>query len=150
MSVRRFAMVMGVIFLLVGVLGFVPPLLTQPAAHEGHAMPLRVNAFEGYLLGLFHVNILHSLVHVLFGVMGVLMARSFDSARLYARIVAVSYALLAVMGLIPALNTLFGLVPIHGHDVWLHAVIAAAAAYFGFAARDTADTPTSGGTSHIA
>ena len=140
MLVRRFAMVMGVIFLLIGVMGFIPPLLTQPAGggHEGHE-PLRVTAFEGYLLGLFHVNVLHSLVHVLFGVMGIAMARSFDSARLYARIVAVSYALLAVMGLIPALNTLFGLVPIHGHDVWLHAVIAAAAAYFGFAAgRDTA------------
>jgi hypothetical protein len=129
---------MGVAFLLIGVLGFIPPQLTHPA-HAGHSEPLRVNAFEGYLLGLFHVNLLHSLVHVLFGVMGIVMARSFDSARLYARIVAVGYGLLAVMGLVPALNTVFGFIPIHGHDVWLHAVIAAAAAYFGFAAADRAD-----------
>ena len=144
MLVRRFALVMGVAFLLTGVLGFVPPLLTHPegAGHAGHA-PLRVNAFEGYLLGLFHVNVLHSLVHVLFGVMGIVMARSFDSARLYARIVAVAYAVLAVMGLVPALNTVFGFIPIHGHDVWLHAVIALAAAYFGFAApRDAAAVVT--------
>ena len=36
-------------------------------------------------------------------------------------------------GLIPGLNTMFGLMPIHGNDVWLHALIAIAAAYFGFA-----------------
>lgn len=133
MSVRRFAMLLGIVFLLIGVLGFVPPLLTQPAGagHEGHE--LRVKALDGYLLGLFHVNVLHSLVHVLFGVMGIAMSRSFDSARLYARIVAVGYGLLAVMGLVPALNTVFGLIPIHGHDVWLHAAIAAVSAYFGFA-----------------
>jgi hypothetical protein len=149
MSVRRFAMVMGVAFLLVGVMGFIPRLLTHPAGgHEGHAA-LRVNAFEGYLLGLFHVNVLHSAVHVLFGIMGVAMSRSWDSARLYARIVAVAYALLALMGLVPALNTVFGLIPIHGHDVWLHAVIAAACAYFGFAgARETTDDVTRGGTPH--
>jgi hypothetical protein len=135
MSTRRFAMILGVAFLLIGVLGFVPPLLTHPA-HGGHTEPLRVNAFEGYLLGLFHVNVLHTLVHVLFGVMGILMSHSFDSARLYARIVAVGYGVLAIMGLVPALNTVFGLIPIHGHDVWLHAVIAAASAYFGFATSD--------------
>ena len=66
----------------------------------------RVNAFEGYLLGLFHVNVLHSLVHVLFGILGITMSRSF--------------------------NTVFGLIPIHGHDVWLHGITAASAAYFGW------------------
>src|SRR5947208_2481488 len=146
MSVRRFAMVFGVVFLLVGAMGFVPQLLWHPVGgHEGHA--IRVNAFEGYLLGLFHVNVLHSLVHVLFGVMGIAMARSFDSARLYARIVAVGYGLLTIMGLIPGLDTVFGLIPIHGNDVWLHAAIALVAAYFGFAgARDTVDH----GTPHVA
>ena len=133
--VRRFAMLLGIVFLLVGVLGFVPPLLTHPAGadHAMHDEALKVTAFEGYLLGLFHVNVLHSLVHVLFGIMGIAMSRSFDSARLYARIVAVGYGLLVIMGLIPSLNTVFGLIPIHGNDVWLHALIAAVAAYFGFA-----------------
>jgi hypothetical protein len=36
------------------------------------------------------------------------------------------------MGLIPNANTMFGLVPLYGHDVWLHAVLAIIAAYFGF------------------
>jgi hypothetical protein len=70
------------------------------------------------------------------------MSRRFESARLYARIVAISYAILAVMGLIPALNTVFGLIPLHGHDVWLHALLAAAAAYFGWAAAPEPATRT--------
>ena len=66
------------------------------------------------------------------------------TVRRFAMVMGVAFLLvgvLAVMGLIPAANmwNTFGLIPIHGHDVWLHAVIAAAAAYFGFvvpAARD--------------
>jgi hypothetical protein len=146
---RTFALVYGVAFLLVGLLGFVPALLAHPSAdggHAGHAGPdLTVTAFEGYLFGLFHVNVLHSLVHVLFGVMGLAMSRSYGSARLYARVVTVAYAVLAVMGLIPGLNMVFGLIPIHGHDVWLHVLLAAPAAYFGFAGPRwdaTVTTPT--------
>lgn len=101
---------------------------------------------HGYLLGLFHVNVLHNLVHILFGIMGLVMARSFDGAVMYSRVVAVSYGLLTIMGLIPVanINNTFGLVPIHGNDVWLHALIAIAAAYFGFAAGS--DTVRSGDT----
>ena len=60
------------------------------------------------------------------------------------RAVAVIYALLAVMGLIPGLNTTFGLVPIYGHDVWLHALLAIVAAYFGFAAAPDVEDRTAG------
>ena len=75
-----------------------------------------------------------------------LRGRTFDASRVYARSVAVIYGLLAIMGLIPGLNTVFGLVPIHGHDVWLHLLIAAPAAYFGWAAAPV----TSPGTTHVA
>jgi len=129
MAVRYFALVMGITFLLVGLMAFVPGL---NQTHTDHPELAVEGPGTGYLLGLFHVNILHNLVHLAFGLWGVIAYRSFDHSRLYARVVAVSYALLAVMGLVPGLNTLFGMVPIHGHDVWLHALIAAAAAYFGF------------------
>jgi hypothetical protein len=89
----------------------------------------------GLVLGLFPVNVLHNIVHLLFGVLGLAAYANAFPAVSYARIVAVSYAVLALMGLIPGLNTTFGLVPIYGADVALHAVIAAAAAYFGFAVR---------------
>src|SRR5688500_11854107 len=135
MSTRYFALVLGIAFLLVGIMGFIPALLTPPAVGGGHEHNLTVTGpGHGYLLGLFHVNVLHNIVHLVFGAWGVFAYfASFDAARLYARVVAISYGLLTIMGLIPQLNTVFGLVPIHGHDVWLHAVIALAAAYFGWA-----------------
>ena len=141
MGTRHFALILGICFLLVGIAGFIPGLTTEPAAHD-----LAVTGpGHGYLLGLFHVNVLHNIVHLLFGVWGVFAYATFDASRLYARSVAIIYGVLAVMGLIPGLNTMFGLVPIHGHDVWLHAVIAIAAAYFGWAtapATRGSETPT--------
>ena len=131
MTTRHFALIMGIVFLLVGVLGFVPGINQM---HTGDHPDLTVEGpGHGNLLGLFHVNVLHNLVHILFGIMGIAMSRRYDVARLYARIVAVSYALLVIMGLLPPpFRYTFGFVPIEGHDVWLHLLIAAAAAYFGF------------------
>lgn len=88
---------------------------------------------HGRLLGLFPVNALHNLFHIAFGIWGVAAYRRFDSARFYARATAIVYAILAVAGFIPGLNTMWGLLPIHGNDIWLHLLIAAPAAYFGFA-----------------
>jgi hypothetical protein len=93
------------------------------------------------LLGLFPINILHNIVHLAIGLWGVLSYRSYGGARTYARGLVVLYALLAIMGLVPGLNTTFDLIPIFGHDVWLHALTALAAAYFGFVHRE-AETST--------
>jgi hypothetical protein len=142
MSVRTFALVFGIVFLAVGILGFIPGINQM---HAGDDPNLAVEGpGHGHLLGLFHVNVLHNLVHVLFGILGLVMYRRDDSAVLYARIVAISYALLTIMGLIPALRYTFGLIPIEGNDVWLHALLAAVAAYFGFIHRraDTVGTTT--------
>ena len=125
MALRYFALIYGLVFLTVGIAGFIPGL-SEPAG-EGAA--------HGLLFGLFPVNALHNLVHIAFGIWGLAAYRSLTGARLYARSVAVIYAVLAVMGLIPGLDTTFGLVPLYGHDVWLHAVLAAVAAYFGWFAR---------------
>lgn len=86
---------------------------------------------------MFPVNVLHNLVHILFGAWGLFAAASFGAARTYARVVAIAYALLTLLGIIPATNTTCGLVPIYGHDIWLHALLAAVAAYFRFAYRET-------------
>ena len=143
MNTRNFAMIMGIAFLLVGILGFVPGITLMHGDTNLGDEKLRVGGpGHGMLLTLFHVNLLHNLVHVLFGVMGLAMARRYDTARLYARIVAVSYALFVVLGLLPdPFSTVFGLVPIHGNNVWLHGIIALAAAYFGFV-RPATEMPT--------
>ena len=133
--VRTFALIFGIIYLLVGILGFIPGLYTHttdmphPSVETGH----------GYLLGIFPINILHNIVHLLIGLWGLLASRSISGARLYAQVLAVVYGLLAIMGLIPATNMTFGLIPIHGNDVWLHALSALIAAYFGFVARDNGE-----------
>jgi hypothetical protein len=130
MAIRTFALLMAVIFGMVGGLGFVPG-----AVHSVHAdaPPLVVDQGYGLLLGLFPVNVLHNLVHVAFALLG--MAAFFGVLLMpvtYARLVALSYWAFAVMGLMPVLNTFFGLVPLYGADVILHIGLAAVATYFGF------------------
>jgi hypothetical protein len=129
MSTVTAALVFGVVFTLAGIAGFFPAL-PPPGAP-----PLIVEHGHGLALGLLPVNTLHNVVHLLFGVLGIAAARgALMSPRDYFRLVAVAYTLLAVLGLIPATQTTFGLIPIWGADVWLHALLAAAAAYFGFMA----------------
>ena len=131
MSVRAFALAIGLVFLCVGILGFIPRLVETPPFG---APELAVKHNHGYLFGLFPVNTLHNIVHLIVGVAGLFCYRSFSAARGFSRSLAVFYGLLAVMGLFPYLKTTFGLIPIHGNDVWLHAVTAALAGYFGFIA----------------
>ena len=90
------------------------------------------------LLGLFPVNTLHNAVHLLFGLWGLMASRSASGAIMYARGVAIIYALLAVLGLLPATQDGFGMVPLYGKDVWLHAALALVAAYFGWVNRSSA------------
>jgi hypothetical protein len=129
MKTSTFALIAGIAFLVAGVLGLIPALLLPPPVD---APPTRLAVLYGYLVGLFPVNILHTVVHLVIGVWGIAAASSAVKARFYARSLAVFYGVLAVMGLIPGLNTVFGFIPIHSHDVWLHAGTAAIAAYFGW------------------
>ena len=129
MMTRRFALIVGIVYLVIGIAGFIPGLVQGRDYAD-----LAVDAGAGALLGLFPVNVVHHLVHLLVGVLGIAAYRAFTSARLYARGLAVVYGVLAVMGLIAAANlyTLFGLTPLFSHDVWLHAGTALIAAYFGW------------------
>ena len=129
MTIRRFAMIFGIAFLIIGASGFIPGLSPE------HSHPdVRLTTGLSLAMGLFPVNVLHNIVHLLFGVWGLMASKSLPAAKGYAKTVAIVYALLMVMGLISGGNvhTTFGLIPLYGNDVWLHAVLAAIAAYFGF------------------
>lgn len=129
MITQRFAIIAGIIYLLIGIAGFFPALLSAPDS----AYHLTVRALNGELFGLFPVNIAHTLVHLAIGAWGLLAVRTSVGASIfYARALAIIFAVLAVMGLFPTLNTVFGLLPLHGHDIWLHAGTAAVAAYIGW------------------
>lgn len=141
MDTRRFALVWGSLFLVIFASGVVPGMLQPPAAGDPD---MQMDAIYGRALGLFPVNLLHDGVHAIFGIWGLLAYRSFDAAKTYARVTAIVYAVFVVMGLVPELNTAFGLVPLFSHDVWLHLILAAGAAYFGFVhkEREPASTRT--------
>lgn len=130
MQTRYFALIFGIIYTLVGVMGFIPGLLQPPTG----APDLAVDTGYGLLLGLFPVNILHTVVHLLIGVWGIIAYRVFPAAQIFARANAIIFGLLTIMGLIPGLDTTFGLIPLFGHDIWLHALSALVSAYFGFIA----------------
>jgi hypothetical protein len=130
MTVNKFALIFGIVYTVVGILGFVPGLVTTPEVPAD----LVGDMSHGRLLGLFPVNAVHNLVHLGVGIWGIVAAKAFSSAVFYARANAVLFGLLVILGLIPATNTLFGLAPIYSHDIWLHLVNAVVAAYFGFGA----------------
>jgi hypothetical protein len=139
-QVQGFARIFGIIYVVVGILAFIPGL-TQPLVDT---TGLAVSAGYGRFLGLFPVNMIHNLVHLGVGIWGILAARSFMSSVAFAKVTAILFAILAILGIIPATNTLFGLAPLYGIDVVLHALTAAVSAYFGFAApaRQETHAPT--------
>jgi hypothetical protein len=142
MSTRTFAMIFGVVFLIVGAGGFIPGLTDMHTGMHPADAKVTMTTMFGYELKMFPVNALHSAVHCLFGIWGILAARSLGGARTYFRAVAIIYAVLTVMGLVEGLQTTFGLIPLYGNDVWLHALLAIVAAYFGWMNRDLATDRT--------
>ena len=112
---RTAALLVGATFLLVGVLGFVPGITTDygdmsAAGHESLAK----------LLGVFQVSILHNLVHILFGVAGILMSRTNEGARTYLIGGGVIYLVLWLYGLVIDKTSDANFVPVNTADDWLH------------------------------
>src|SRR5688500_6569337 len=106
-SVQEFALVFGVDYALVGILGFVPGLLHAPPADA----PVLVSGTSySYLLGIFPVNLVHNLIHIVVGLIGIVAARGLSTARGYSRSVAIIFGVLTIMGLVPGLNTTFGFI----------------------------------------
>ncbi len=129
MKTTTFALIIGIAYLGAGVLGLIPAALMPPPPD---APPTTFTVLYGYLLGIFPVNVLHTAVHLAIGFWGLMVWRRLQDAKVFLRTLAILYGALAVMGLVPGLNNVFGFIPLHGHDVWLHAGTAALAAYFGW------------------
>ncbi|GAA3398403.1 DUF4383 domain-containing protein [Cryptosporangium minutisporangium] len=110
----------GALFVLVGLLGFIPGLTTNyddlgVAGHESEAL----------LLGVFQVSILHNVVHLLFGVAGLLMARTARTATLFLVGGGAIYFLLFLYGLVIDHESGANFVPVNTADNWLHLLLAA-------------------------
>ena len=116
MSSAAFALITGLVYSLLGIAGLFPAGLVN-----------------GYL-GLFPMNVPLSVLHLAVGICGLAAASLPRYGRMYARSLGVTLAVLGAMGLIAGLDSAFGLMPLHGHNVWLHLGTGAIAAYFGWRA----------------
>jgi hypothetical protein len=136
---------MGAVFLLVGVLGFVPGITSNydQLSFAGHHS-------EAALLGVFNVSVLHNIVHLAFGVAGIALARTFSNARGYLIGGGLIYLVLFLYGLVIDRESSMNFVPVNTADNWLHLVLAAAMLALGIAlgrARASSETPvTNAGT----
>ena len=129
MKTSTFALVAGIVYLALGILGLIPAALVPPPID---APPTKLALLYGYLLGLFPVNIVHTALNLVVGALGLAAWSGRASSMMYARVLAWLFGLLAVMGMLPLLNTIFGVMPLHAHNIWLHAITALAAAYVGW------------------
>jgi hypothetical protein len=129
MNTSTFALLAGIAYLGAGLLGLVPALLFPPPPD---APATTFTTLYGYLIGLFPVNLIHTVVHLAIGAWGIAAWRGSANPVTFARGIALFYGALAILGLLPTFNTMLGWIPIHGHDVWLHGITAAIAAYFGW------------------
>jgi hypothetical protein len=124
--VKTAAILFGIVFLAVGILGFVPGVTTNV-----DGMPM--------LLGIFHVNAAHNFVHLVSGVIFLLCGiAGAGPSRTFFRIFGLIYALVAVLGFMNPNGPLLGMISNNPATTWLHVVLAAAMLFLGFVAKDTA------------
>jgi hypothetical protein len=109
------ALVVGATFVLVGVLGFIPGVtsdydMMEFAGHDSHAE----------LFGVFEVSVLHNIVHLLFGVAGLVLARTHVAARSYLVVGGLIYLGLWLYGMVIDKTSDANFVPVNDADDWLH------------------------------
>ncbi|HVK61975.1 MAG TPA: DUF4383 domain-containing protein [Bdellovibrionales bacterium] len=139
MSSRAFAFWGGIVMLVMGALSMIPAL----SAHPPWLPPLRFDVSYGLFLNIFPLNILNKLALLGFGLAGVITSNSITGSIRYSRIVFLVMGALAILGLFPATNTLFGLMPLYGPEVLTHAIFALLGAYAGYASAARLGTPRS-------
>ena len=120
---KTLGMLFGIVFLAVGILGFVPGITTNYM-----------------LLGIFMVNPMHSIVHIVSGAIFLFASMSgAGAARLWFQIFGVVYAIVAILGFMTPNGLLLGLISNNPADTWLHVVLAVAMLGIGFgSAKQTA------------
>ncbi|MEU9852209.1 DUF4383 domain-containing protein [Streptomyces sp. NPDC047974] len=124
--VRSAAGLVGLVFLVVALLGFVPGVTTgvDETAFAGHDSGAE-------LFGVFQVSVLHNVVHLLFGVAGVVMSRTAATARAFLVGGGLVYLLLWLYGVLVDLDGDANFVPVDTADNWLHLGLGAAMVLLG-------------------
>jgi hypothetical protein len=122
MTAKNAAMIIGIVFLIVGVLGYIPNPIVGPT-------------------GIFLTNPLHNIIHIASGIVLLLGVYTSFSASLALKIVGVVYGLVAVCGFFMVMDGMMMGVAINEADKWLHVALAAAILAAGFLLPDTSTSP---------
>ena len=110
-AVQSLTLIFGIVFLAVGIVGFIPGLTT----HYGD-MSFAGDDSASELLGVFQVSILHNIVHLLFGVAGLSLAKTWEGSRNFLIGGGVIYLLLWLLGLANGADW----IPANNADDFLH------------------------------
>jgi hypothetical protein len=125
---KKLGLLFGVVFVLVGVLGFIPSFA-----------PLHSDGMR-YLLGLFMVGGVHNAIHLLSGVAALIgAAKSEKAAQLYFKVFGSVYLLITVVGFIQK-TTVLGIIHVNTADNFLHLGLGIAIAGIGFLLKPTVST----------
>ena len=131
---RTFTLVVGIVFLVAGVLGFIPGVTVH---HVLGSVPGMASGHE-YLLGIFAVDTVHNLINLVIGVLGI-AAYFWDQTRLYCQGLGIVCLVIGILGFIPALvlgnGMLLGLFHVNLADNVVYLIVGLVAAYLGFAPR---------------
>jgi hypothetical protein len=113
--VQNVTRLVGIVFLLVGIAGFIPGITTN--LYDG--LEFAGNDGNAELLGIFSVSILHNLVHGLFGIAGLALAKTASGARTFLVGGGAIYIVLWLLGLVGGADW----IPSNSADDWLHLVL---------------------------
>ena len=121
--VKSLAILFGVVFIAIGILGFVPAI-----------------APDGMLLNIFHVNTAHNVVHLATGIVALLCAMGgVGASRTFFQIFGIIYANVAILGFVKGDDINIWIISNNVADTWLHVVIAVVSLFLGFgSAKQTA------------
>ena len=122
-TLQKIAGLFGIIFILIAVLGFISP----------GGLVMAVEPKTGIVLGVFPVNLLHNIVHLLFGIWGLVASRTWAGSRKFFTTGGIIYIVLTVIGFLSP--TGFGIVPLGGADIGLHVVLGIAMLAIGYTAK---------------
>jgi hypothetical protein len=122
---QKILMVFGVVLVLVGILGFVPGITND----------------DGLLLGIFAVDAIHNIIHLASGILAVVFARmGAAQASMFAKILGIVYAIVAVVGLLQG-DSVLGIIGVNMADNILHVLLAIVFLYVGFSKSSTSSMP---------
>jgi hypothetical protein len=106
----------GWILVVLGILGFLPQ--TAP---------------DHFLFGVFYINELDNLIHLITGSFAIWVGyKSIFAEKLFFKIACFIYLVFAILGYYYGNRPIFGVMANNYADAWLHLLIALIAFYFGF------------------